>query len=549
MAITVYQNSVVFTGDPADPLAESVAIADDHVLAVGSEEDVCAAAGNDARHVDLNGAFTMPGMVEGHTHLAMFGQALSKVQLRDCDSIAEIQQRLRDRRAELPDATYLLGVGWRFDALEGKEPTATIIDEAVKDIPVLLDANDLHSTWVNTAALEAMNVTRDTPEPVGGEIVRDKNGDVTGFLKETASMTLCWGYVTEVATEADRDDFLQRAFTAYLESGVTAGTEMGLDEAEVAALKRWIERHGNLPFPIAAHWMLQPSGNEQDDLAQIERAAQVRDEISQIPGNETLEIVGVKFIMDGVIDACTAAMHSPYVHGEQPDPIWSEQSATPIAIAADQAQLQLALHAIGDAASEIALNVIEACIQANGVRESRRPRIEHLESVTDETIQRMAVLGVTASMQPVHCDPAIMPNWKAVLGDERAERGFPWQKFREAGVRLALGTDAPTAPHEPLDNLFIALTARSVLDPGLDPYHPERVFEPGQALQSYSVIPAETSWPEQPAGLRPGAPANLTVFDVNPFVDDAQALRSARVLRTIVAGYERYTSDSGVNLT
>ena len=155
---------------------------------------------------------------------------------------------------------------------------------------------------------------------------------------------------------------------------------------------------------------------------------------------------------------------------------------------------------------------------------------------------RMAALNIAASMQPVHCDPAIMSNWKEVLGDERAETGFPWHKFREAGVRMILGTDAPTAPHDSLENLLIALTAKSALDPKLDAYQPERVFTPGDALLAYSVAGAETSWPDQPVGIVAGAPASFTVFDTNLLKANESEIRSARVIRTVINGEEHFSA-------
>lgn len=161
----------------------------------------------------------------------------------------------------------------------------------------------------------------------------------------------------------------------------------------------------------------------------------------------------------------------------------------------------------------------------------------NLESVTDETIARMAGLGVVASMQPVHCDPAIMGNWMTVLGGQRAESGFPWQKFRKAGVHIALGTDAPTAPHQMSHNLFIALTTRSALEPGDSSYHPERAFTPAQALGALTHTSALAGGFADGIGrITPGGRANLVVLDVDPFSDDQDRLLEAQVRATFVDG-------------
>ncbi|CAG7606377.1 amidohydrolase [Leucobacter soli] len=535
---TVYRNATVFTGDATVRPQESLAIRGDRILAVGDLDAVRLAAGEDASEVDLGGALVTPGVNEGHAHMMMLGEALTKVQLRDASTVAEVQDRLRAARAAHPDAPRILGVSWRFDLFaDGERPTAAMLDEAVPDVPVILDANDLHSIWVNSAALEAIGIDRDTPDPVGGEIVRDEHGDATGFLLETAAIQYGWDYLASVTTDEDQDRFLDNAFAAYLETGVTGATEMSFGRAELAAYSRRLDRDGRLPFPVDAHWLLTATGDHERDLAQIDGIARIRDDVSVRYGDDWLRIVGVKFILDGVIDACTATMRAPYANGALPGPIWEREFALPMAVAADAAGLRLALHAIGDEASTIALDMVQECIRVNGPRADRRPRVEHLEYVADDTIARMAALGVTASMQPVHCDPAVLDNWQAMLGDERALGGFPWHKFRAAGVHLALGTDAPTAPHEAPDNLFIALTAKSALEADRPPYQPERVFTPEQALEAMTLGTAYATCRDGELGrLAAGYRANAVVFAADPLHEAPEALLGTASRLTLVDG-------------
>ncbi|MGI8393271.1 amidohydrolase [Leucobacter sp. W1038] len=544
MPTVVYRAAAVFTGRASSPLAEAFAVRDGRVIAIGDREPAEHAAGPDARIIDLGDGFVTPGIVEGHTHLLMFGQAVEKVQLRECGTLAEIQERLREARAANPDAAMLLGISWRFDALEGRDPTAEMIDAAVSDIPVILDANDLHSVWVNSAAIAELGITSDTPDPIGGEIRRDERGEATGFLLESAAIQHAWNYLAAAASDADRDRFLAAAFDAYLATGVTTATDMSFGAPDLAAFERILIRDGQLPFPITAHMLLHPTGDPAAGLAQVERAAAERDRVAATYGSDSLRIVGVKFILDGVIDACTAAMRGPYADGSNAEPIWPREAALAASVAADAHGLQLALHAIGDSASDLALDLVEACVRENGPRASRRPRIEHLEYVAPDTVRRLAALGVTASMQPVHCDPAVLDNWIAMLGDERAERGFPWAEMRDAGVRIALGTDAPTAPHEAPHNLFIALTARSVLEAARAPYHPERVFTPADALEAMTFGGAWATGLENEVGtLAPGTRANFAVLDLNPFTDDPDRLVGTRVRLTVVDGEVRHRAE------
>lgn len=535
---TVIQAACVFTGDAALPLAEAVAVKDGKIVAIGDSESVSQAAGVNAHHIDLGTAFVGPGFFESHTHMLMLGQAVEKVQLRDCESISEIQDRLLEARAAHPEAKFILGISWRFEALDGSEPDASLLDEVISDVPVLLDANDLHSSWVNTVALHAMGIDAATPNPIGGEIRRDEQGTATGFLLESAAIQYAWKYVQDSATSDDHDRFLENAFAAYLATGVTSATEMALNEADLAAFERLLERDGRLPFPVTAHALVQPTGDRASDLAQIDEIMAWRARVNSRFGTEWFDIVGVKFILDGVIDACTAAMIAPYVDGSNAETIWPREAALATAAYADAHGLQLALHAIGDASSELALDIVQYCITENGSRETRRPRVEHLETVTDQTIERLAELGITASMQPVHCDPAILDNWISVLGAERANAGFPWHRMRDAGVHIALGTDAPTAPHYAAHNMFIALTARSSIDASRAAFHAERVFSPADAFAAMTSGSAYATSMEHRVGyLAPGARANLVALDTNPFTDVPDRLLESRVVAVFVDGH------------
>jgi predicted amidohydrolase YtcJ len=542
MSTTIYVNAVVFTAERDGRTEESFAVTDGVVSAVGSVGDVRATAPG-ATEVDLGGRFVSPGVIDSHTHLASFGTALGKAQLRDCRTLDDIRERLLRWKEANPEAPRVLGGGWLFDAVGDTHPTAAMLDEVLPDIPVYLDANDLHSTWLNSAALQEAGVDRDTPDPVGGEIARDSSGEASGLLYETAGRKYAWDFLDSISTLEDRIRSLRRAFTAYLASGVTGVTDMALTEPEIEALRTLVARDGRLPFPVTGHILMIAESDARANLNQVDRATALRDELERSGESEWFRISGVKFIMDGVIDAKTATMCCPYADGSNTDPIWDADRMKPVAAAADAAGLQIAMHAIGDRTSEIAIEVLEYCSAENGsgIR-SRRHRIEHLESVTDGTIRRMADLGAVASMQPVHSDPAIMDNWKAVLGDERQERGFPWHKFRESGVPITLGTDAPTAPHEALPNLYIALTGGSSLSPDLAPYHPERAFTPAEALTALTAGGAYAGHMENVGRIRPGFRANFIELDVNPLDTDPRELLGAEVIATHVHGECAYSA-------
>jgi predicted amidohydrolase YtcJ len=480
--------------------------------------------------LDLGGRLVLPGFIDSHVHLLWFGAGLSSVPLTDAGSLTEIQQRLREARNSLGDkATMLRGRGWLFDAVDG-EPTAAMLDEAVSDIPVFLDSNDMHSIWVNTAALTAMGLTADTADPSGGRLSRLPDGSPAGMLYERAAHELGWAYLASITSDQDREEHIARALQTFAAAGVTSVVDMGMDEDGWRALRGYAQRlGGRLPVRVSAHWLVVDTGDSTKNLAQVQRAVELREDRTP-----WLELVGIKLVLDGVIDACTAAMSHPYSNGSNGELLWSAEALLPVLIAADAARLRLALHAIGDRASDVALDLLEEMIRVNPPWD-RRPRLEHLEIVNEQTPARMARLGITASVQPVHADPAIQPNWRAQLGDDRVERGYPWTSFTAAGARLAFGTDAPTAPHEALVNLYIATTRRSATDHSLPPNEPKYAVPLAAAVRHATLDSAASFDADTRMGrVRAGMYADLVVLD-GDFLDGADLL-GVTVARTIVGG-------------
>ncbi|KQM80642.1 amidohydrolase [Agromyces sp. Leaf222] len=544
MSRTIYRNARVFTAEPSTPWAEAFVVDGDVLAFVGDAAGALRVGGADAATVDLDGRLVLPGFTDAHTHLVMMGDALGRVPLTDARTLDEIQARLRAARAADPTAPRVLGRGWLFDSVPGA-PTAAMIDAAVADVPVFLDANDYHSCWVNGAALADLGITRETPDPIGGRIGRDADGEPDGMLYETAAQQFVWEHLASLTTDADRDAAVERTIDAYLATGVTGVVDMAFDELGLAAFQRAIDRRGGtLPIRVAAHWFVANTGDEAANLAQVETAARLAAETAAAPTAPWLRIVGVKLVLDGVIDACTAAMRHPYADGSNAEPIWPLDALKPVVAAADAAGLQVAQHAIGDYASEIALDAIEHAVAVNGDL-PRRHRIEHLEYAAPGTAERMSRLGVTASMQPVHADPAIFDNWVAMLGDERVDRAFAWPEFVDAGALLAFSTDAPTAPHEALHNMYVAATRRSALDPSFEPSLPGFALPLAEAIGHATRDAAASCGDGDARGrLVAGLAADFAVLDVDPFAAGEASLLTARVIRTVVAGATVFEADA-----
>jgi predicted amidohydrolase YtcJ len=520
----------VFTADPSLPWAEALVVDGDRITAVGDRDTCTAAAGDGAEVVDASGCVLLPGFVDGHSHLLMTGSALSQAQLRDATTLDEIRRRLVEWAEANPDSPYVLGTSFLFDAVPDNEPTRHMLDDLFPDKPVFIDSFDLHCGWVNTAALELMEITDDTADPIGGEIRRDADGRATGYLLETALHDHMWRLLARV-DEPTRDRHLAVAMRALNESGTTTAIDMAVDGDDAGAFSR-AEQHGTLSLRVIGHWIIRNTGDDARNLAQVEEAARRRDEHT----GPMFRVAGIKLVTDGTIDACTAAMVEPYTTGGNCDPIWPRERLEPVVELADRLGLQVACHAIGDQAVRNAIDAIERAQRINGTGANRH-RIEHLEYADPADIPRLGANGITASMQPVHCDPAIAGNWAEMIGPERAQLGFAWPEYLRSGATLAFGTDTPTAPHMPLPNMYIGATRRSPTRPDLEPLRPDFALPVDETIVHGTADAAWASFEEDRLGvLKVGACADLVMIDDDPFAHGAEALLRARVRRTVVAG-------------
>lgn len=533
---TLITNARVFTADPARPWADSLAVEGDRFAAVGTEDEVRAeleTQGNEAAEpVDLGGALVLPGFIDGHFHTVSTGEALQRVDLVHAKSLADIQRLVRGHADAHPDAAWVLGKSWLFDAVPGGRPTAAMIDEVVSDRPVLLDANDYHSAWVNSAALRELGIAAGTPDPVGGRVDRDPvTGVATGFLEENAAGVYAWDHLERITDDATRLGHLRAAVQACNAAGLTGVVDMAMRDSDLAAMAA-AEADGWLDLRVVGHWVMDRGGTGSDHVDRVQHVA----ELARRHRSDRLRIAGIKIWVDGVIDGCTAAMVEPFATGAHPDALWEADALNPVVAAADAAGLQVAMHAIGDRAVRLALDAVEHAQRSNDTTD-RRHRIEHIETVAESDLARFGELGVTASMQPVHADPAIQPNWAAMIGAGRAERGFPWPELVAGGARLVFGTDAPTAPYAPLPNLFIAATRRSALDPSLPPTQPSYALALDDAVRAATASAAWSVFEEDARGrLATGMLADFSVVHPDVFDAEPDDLLDAQVLLTVLGG-------------
>ncbi|KAK5651487.1 hypothetical protein OQA88_11941 [Cercophora sp. LCS_1] len=508
--------------------AEALLVRGDKIEYVGPENDsVVAAARAEAGTVvrDLQGKTLLPGFVDGHMHLMIMGQSLNKLDLGKCKTLVDIQTTIREYAAANPDAPRVLCRGWMHSMTPGKV-TAKDLDglDGEKDRPILIDTKDLHTAWCNTAGIKELGAESWADVP-GGTIERDADGKVTGVFNEAANITYVWPYLARVATMEERTEAIKSAVEAYHEAGYTGLIDMAMDQGAWDALQA-LRAEGSIPMRIAAYWLIKPGKDDEENLAQVEQAI----ELAKVYNAETTpdcRIVGVKVICDGIIDACTAGLTEPYSHNDHLEvPLWTFQQLEPVVKRANEAGLQVALHAIGDATIKVVVDVLTA-----HVTPGRRPRVEHLELANEAEVARLGQGNITASIQPVHADPAILRAWPKLIGEHRCGRAFAYRELSDAGAPLALGSDAPTAPHTPLGNVYVGTTRRSYREQEY-----EATVNPHFALGLCEAVAAGTEgaayscFDDQRIGvLKVGYKADFVVVDM---VWEKEQLKNAKVTET-----------------
>ncbi|KAF2246054.1 amidohydrolase family protein [Trematosphaeria pertusa] len=482
---------------------------------------------------DLNGRYVLPGFIDGHMHFLMLGQSLHKVDLDGCKDLAEIRSRITKYAKEHGGKERILCKGWMHSMTNG-EAKASMLD-GLDPRPIYIDSKDLHSCWCNSAALKEMGVQQ-MEDPAGGTIERDADGTASGLLSEACVLLIVWPYLAKVLPMEDKMVALKAAIAAYHEVGCTGCIDMAMDENAWEAILALREASGGtLPMRIAAHWCILPGSGEAHRLQQVDRAIDLAHRFNASISPD-LRILGIKIICDGVIDACTAALAEPYSsNAASPDPIWTSSMLDPVVKKACDAGLQCALHAIGDQAVHNAINTLEA-----HSKPGQRHRIEHLELTSPSDAARLGDLGITASIQPVHSDPAILRAWPKLLGPERLRRAFAYKEFADHGATLAIGSDSPTAPHAPLPNLYVATTRKSARQPHAGDAPVNEHFQLGiaEAVSAATKGVAYSCFAEQSLGsLEVGKVADFVVVYMR---FEAGELLSARVRQTWFAGRKVY---------
>ena len=533
----------IWTGEPvaatsetpaATRIVEAVAIANGRILAVGSDEEIRAYKGVNTEVVDLRGRLVVPGLADSHVHFIQGGFQLLAVDLKDARSEEEFVRRIADKAGTLPPGRWMQGGDWDEEAWPSEKlPNRGLIDPVTPRTPVFLSRYDGHAGLANSLALELAGVTKDTPDPVGGVIVRDpKSGEPTGILKDEAQELVA--KVIPRPTESEMEEALRAALKEAARVGltsvhdITVGTDSwnGSFTGEIRLLRRaelesWLTCRIYAITPIAQWQKLAEAG------------------ISHDMGSDFLKLGAVKAFADGSLGSRTGWMFKPYDddpgNSGLPMPLMAPPSKMEaLARGADKAGIQVCTHAIGDRAVSTILDIYERV--GGDHPAAHRFRVEHAQHVREEDFARFGKLGVIASMQPYHAvDDG---RWaEKRIGNERARSSYAWKSMLDAGAALAFGSDWPVAPLDPLSGIAAAVT-RATLD-GRHPggWFPEQRLTVEQALRAYTRGSAYAAFEENDKGtISPGKLADLVVLSEDLFRIPPERIKDARVEITIVGG-------------
>lgn len=526
----VLKNGVVYTVDKNFSKQEGVAILGDKIIAVGSNRQMEKMVGSNTRVVDLHGKTVVPGFIDSHYHFMSVGKKNYYLNVDGTTSLQDFLSRVKAEVARKQKGEWIIGRGWIEEDWPSKRfPTRKDLDRVAPENPVMLRRADGHAAVVNSLALQIAGITSDTPDPDGGEILRDRRGQATGMLIDNA-MGLVGKYLPADSDEPAMRKFALKAQEVATAYGITQVHDMGSGWNTVNFWKK-LYREGTLKIRIVSY--IRGPGDDADKL--IEQGPE--------PGlfGNRLSIQGIKIVEDGALGSRGAALLAPYSDANTSGLLMhSEDEIYPVVLKATKKHLQLAIHAIGDKANRAILDVYERVLQElpPAQRQNLRPRfrIEHAQIVSLDDIPRFKTLDVIPSMQPSH---AIGDLHFAIrrLGMERIAEGYAWRKFLDQGNFIPAGSDAPVEEGNPMIEFYAACVRKDTTGFTAEGWHPEYKMTREEALKALTIWGSMAVDQQDIKGsIEPGKLADLVVLDRDLMTDPEVRLFDIKVLMTMIGG-------------
>ncbi len=533
----VILNAKVFTVDRNNPVAGAIAIKGETIIAVGSPEKIAGyVSEGSTRVIDARGRLVIPGFNDAHVHFGPLDP--DYIELRYTTDPSVITEKVRVQVARSKPGELIRGGHWEHEMFTDKKwPSRELIDAVSPDNPVMLSRADGHSVLVNSFVLKASGITRDTPDPFGGEIQKDPaTGEPTGIIKENAMDLIRTG-----AKKAERTpgEEAERTVQGYL-LALREARELGVTSIQIP---------GSADFAMYEKLLADGQLTSRIDIGapltgEADRLNEYKELQKKYPAEGNWIRFGyLKAFIDGTIGSGTALMFEPFAD----NPSSSGLAMMPydtfenMVVTADKMGFQVGVHAIGDKGNNWTLNAYEAAMAQNGKRDSRH-RDEHTQTLLLSDIPRFAELGVIASMQPTHCI-SDKKFYEKRIGTERSKGAYAWKSLLEEGAVLAFGTDYPVEPLNPMEGLYAAVTRKERLGEEGEGWFPEQKLTMAQAIEFYTLGASFSQFMEKRKGMiKPGYLADLVITDRDLFEIPESEIMKTKVDYTITGGKVVYES-------
>ncbi|MCP5022959.1 MAG: amidohydrolase [bacterium] len=515
-------------------IVEAIAVQEGRVLAAGGDSEICVLAGPSTKVIDLAGRAAYPGFADGHAHLLGIGTAAENLDLIGTESMEDVLGRTLERHRKLVAGDWLTGRGWDQNDWKVQEfPTHHGLSEMIPDRPVLLTRVDGHALLANKAAMDAAGITRDTPDPEGGLIVHDQNGEPTGVFIDAAE-NLIWKVVPDISTSACRSAILTATDILHRQ-GITAFHDAGMGQNVLDVLVD-LEQQGELKLRL--HEML--AGSNPGLLERFFASGPIDD--SQ--GNGLLNVRSIKLYADGALGSRGAALIEPYTddHGNHGLILTSPEEMLEVCEKALVHGFQVCTHSIGDRGVRQALEVYARAMESSQATDTRF-RVEHAQVVHPDDFARFAELGVIPAMQAQH-QTSDMPWAESRLGPKRIHGAYAWRSFIEAGCIVPGGSDAPVERLDVVAQFAAAVTRQTIDGEPAGGWYPDQSMTRQEALNMLTTWPAQAAFRENDLGrLAPGYRADLAIFEGDLMIVPTEKLGDCKPVMTVFAGQVVWQAD------
>ena len=527
----VIHNAKIFTVNEKNPQATAVAVKGEWIMAVGDYKKISKYINSEStKIIDAEGRLVIPGFNDAHAH---FGPVdIDYIELRYTTDPTVITEKVKEKVAEVKPGQLIRGGHWEHEMfIDKKWPAKGLIDPVSPDNPVILSRADGHSVLVNSYVLKASGITKNTPNPYGGEIDKDpETGEPTGILKETAQNLIKTGAVKIEYSDEEKNIRSEKEWDAAFDMAARDGvTSIQMPGGGDAVYMQQRKNEGKLTLRIDV------AGRLIDDMKRLQEYDNLRKEYPR--EKNWIRFGYVKGFMDGTLGSATAFFFKPFEDETETSglPQMPYDELEKKVLICDSMGFQIGIHAIGSKANNWVLNAYEKAGEVNGRKKSRH-RIEHAQILIKEDIPRFAELGVIASMQPTHCitDKRFC---EKRIGRERSKYAYPWKSLLNAGTKIAFGTDYSVEPLNPMEGLYAAVTRKDRMGEEGDGWFPEEKLSMEEAIRLYTLGAAYAQFMEDRKGkIKEGYLADMVILDHDLFNISEEKIMKTKVDYTIVGG-------------